>query len=34
VRTGGRTALVDALALNPLVLNRAAAARLIEALQL
>ncbi len=34
VRTGGRTALVDALALNPLVPNRAAAARLIEALQL
>ncbi len=34
VRTGTRTALVDALALNPLVPTRDAAARLVEVLQL
>ena len=34
VRTGTRAALADALALNPLVPDRAAAARLIEVLQL
>jgi 6-phospho-beta-glucosidase len=34
VRTGSRAALVEALALNPLVPSRDAAARLIEALQL